>query len=50
LLPVQTTSFHWIAPREFATATGDFLERETRGLAYRLDELNERAPFKHARP
>ena len=46
LLPVQTTSAHWIARREFASAIENFLARETQGIAHHLDELNERAPFK----
>jgi len=50
LRPVQTVSLHWIARREFAAAIENFLSRETRGIAHHLDELNERAPFKHAQP
>jgi predicted N-acyltransferase len=46
LLPVQTTSAHWIARRDFASAIEDFLSRETHGVAHHIDELNERKPFK----
>jgi predicted N-acyltransferase len=48
LLPVETRSAHWIARRDFASAIETFLSRETRGIAHRLDELNERNPFKES--
>ncbi len=48
LLPVETRSAHWIGRRDFASAIETFLDRETRGIAHRLDELNERTPFKEA--
>ena len=48
LLPVETCSAHWLARPEFATAVEQFLARETRGVEHYVDELNERAPFKHA--
>jgi predicted N-acyltransferase len=47
LTPVETRSIHWIARRDFANAIEDFLARETHGVADHIDELNERAPFKH---
>ncbi|MEO7728733.1 MAG: GNAT family N-acetyltransferase [Burkholderiales bacterium] len=46
LLPVQTHSAHWLAHPQFAAAIEEFLQRETRGVAVYLDELNERTPFK----
>ena len=46
LLPVETTSTHWIARRDFASAIEAFLAKETRGVAHHIDELNERKPFK----
>jgi uncharacterized protein len=46
LLPVQTSSAHWLAHPQFAEAVADFLEREGEGVAGYLDELNERLPFK----
>jgi len=46
LLPVETTSAHWVARREFASAIESFLARETVGVAHHIDELNERVPFK----
>jgi predicted N-acyltransferase len=47
LLPVETQSAHWLAHPQFAAAIEEFLQRETRGIAIYLDELNERTPFKH---
>lgn len=46
LMPVQTHSAHWLAHPQFAAAIEEFLQRETRGIAVYLDELNERTPFK----
>lgn len=46
LLPVQTTSAHWLAHPQFASAVADYLERETQGLSAYLDELADRQPFK----
>ncbi len=49
LMPVQTHSAHWLAHPQFAAAIEEFLQRETRGVAIYLDELNERTPFKRQR-
>lgn len=49
LLPVQAWSAHWLAHPQFAQAVGDFLTRESAGVAGYLDELSERRPFKTAR-
>lgn len=46
LLPVTTTSAHWIADDNFARAVGDFLAREQRGVAQYVNELNESSPFR----
>ena len=46
LLPVQTTSAHWLAHPQFASAVADYLERETQGVSAYLDELADRQPFK----
>lgn len=46
LLPVTTTSYHWLADSEFARAVGQFLVRETHGVAQYVDELNESSPFR----
>jgi predicted N-acyltransferase len=45
LMPVETVSAHWVANREFRRAIGDYLGRETRGIAQYVDELNERSPY-----
>ncbi len=46
LMPVETSSAHWVARREFAAAIEDFLTRESRGIAHYIDELSEHRPFK----
>ena len=48
LLPVATTSAHWLAHPQFAEAVADFLKREGRAIDGYIDELNERRPFKAA--
>jgi len=48
LMPVETFSAHWVAHREFRRAIADFLDRETRGIAAYVDELNEHSPFRSA--
>ncbi len=46
LLPVKTTSAHWLAHPAFADAVERFLEREGEGIDGYLGELAERNPFK----
>ena len=46
LLPVKTVSAHWLADARFASAVGDFLQREGAGVGAYVDELNERNPFR----
>ena len=46
LMPVETSSTHWLAHPEFAAAVEQFLTRESQGTERYVDELNERAPFK----
>lgn len=46
LLPVQTTSAHWLAHPDFANAVADFLEREGAGIDQYLGALQSRSPFK----
>jgi uncharacterized protein len=46
LLPVKTTSAHWLADQRFASAVAEFLQREGAGVGAYVDELNERNPFK----
>ncbi|BCB25718.1 hypothetical protein SKTS_06040 [Sulfurimicrobium lacus] len=45
-LPETTWSAHWLAHPRFAAVVDDYLRRETRGMSFYMDELNERSPFK----
>jgi uncharacterized protein len=46
LLPVKTSSAHWIAHPEFSEAIARFLEREDGGVTNYLDDLGARNPFR----
>jgi len=46
LLPVKTTSAHWLAHPSFADAVERFLEREGQGIANYMEDLERRNPFK----
>ena len=46
LLPVGTTSAHWLRDPRFAGAVADFLAAEGGGIEQYVDELRERNPFK----
>jgi predicted N-acyltransferase len=46
LLPVKTTSAHWLAHPDFADAVERFLAREGEGVATYLEELGQRSPFR----
>ncbi len=46
LLPVRTTSAHWLAHPSFADAVERFLEREGHGVASYLEHLEQRSPFR----
>ena len=46
LLPVRTTSAHWVRDERFADAVQRYLERETVGIAEYFDELEAHAPFR----
>jgi predicted N-acyltransferase len=48
LLPVKTTSAHWLAHPSFADAVERFLEREGQGIGEYLDHLALRNPLKAA--
>jgi len=48
LMPVKTTSAHWLAHPSFADAVERFLEREVAGIENYMDHLGERSPFKSA--
>ncbi len=46
LMPVQTTSAHWLRDGRFASAVADFVAAEGRGVDDYVDELREHGPFK----
>ncbi len=46
LLPVKTTSAHWLAHPSFAGAVERFLQREGSGIAQYIDELERRSPLR----
>ena len=46
LLPVKTTSAHWLAHPAFTDAVARFLEREDQGISNYLDDLTRRSPFR----
>ena len=48
LLPVKTTSAHWLAHPSFADAVERFLDREGSGINNYMTELEQRSPFKQA--
>ncbi|TAG34981.1 MAG: N-acetyltransferase [Polaromonas sp.] len=50
LLPVKTTSAHWLAHPSFADAIERFLEREGAGIGHYMNELEGRTPFKATPP
>ena len=45
LMPVKTTSAHWLAHPSFADAVEQFLAREGRGIENYLEHLEARSPF-----
>ena len=46
LLPVRTTSAHWLAHPAFADAVARFLDREGQGIDNYIEALEQRSPFK----
>jgi uncharacterized protein len=46
LLPVKTTSAHWLAHPAFADAVEQFLRREGQGIGNYLEHLETRSPFR----
>lgn len=50
LLPVKTTSAHWLAHPSFADAVERFLAREGEGIDHYVDDLAQRSPFKALTP
>lgn len=49
LLPVKTTSAHWLAHPAFADAVARFLEREGQSIGNYLEDLNQRSPLRAVR-
>lgn len=49
LLPVATSSYHWLSHPAFETAIERWLNRERSGVAHYLDELDERSPLRDSR-
>lgn len=47
LMPVKTTSAHWLAHPAFADAVEQFLQREGRGIENYVEHLETRSPFRH---
>ncbi len=47
LMPVKTTSAHWLAQPAFADAVERFLEREGAGIDNYLGSLEQRTPFRN---
>ena len=50
LMPVRTTSAHWLAHPAFADAVDRFLAREGQGVQHYLDDLAHRSPFRQPGP
>ena len=50
LLPVKTTSAHWLAHPAFADAVGRFLEREGESVEDYLGDLQQRSPLRKEHP
>ena len=50
LMPVKTTSAHWLAHPSFADAIERFLEREGQGIEAYMGDLSQRSPFRHPAP
>lgn len=48
LMPVKTSSAHWLAHPAFSDAVGDFLAREGKGIENYMEVLGRRTPFRHA--
>ena len=46
LLPVKTTSAHWLAHPSFADAVERFLQREGAGIENHMEDLGRRSPFR----
>jgi len=49
LLPVKTSSAHWLAHPAFADAVARFLEREGAGIENYMEDLQQRSPLRGAK-
>ncbi len=47
LMPVKTTSAHWLAHPSFADAVERFLQREGEGIGQYLEHLGQRSPLRN---
>lgn len=50
LLPIKASSAHWLAHPDFADAVERYLEKEGRGVAAYLENLEARSPLKRPEP
>jgi len=48
LMPVKTTSAHWLAHPDFASAVARYLEREDAGIDSYVQAMRSRAPFRNS--
>ncbi len=48
LMPVKTSSAHWLAQPAFADAVERFLAREGEGIENYMADLSQRSPFRHS--
>jgi predicted N-acyltransferase len=48
LLPVETSSAHWLSHPGFADAVARYLAQETQGVQAYLNDLNQRTPLRQA--
>ena len=46
LMPVKTSSAHWLAHPAFSDAVARFLEREDDGIEQYIGHLEQRSPYK----
>ncbi len=50
LMPVRTSSAHWLARPDFSEAVERFLAREGQGVERYLEHLGDRSPFRQSGP
>ena len=49
LMPVRTSSAHWLVHPSFSDAVARFLQREEQGVSNYLEDLSQRNPFRNDR-